>query len=155
MEHALGAWEGLTYTEIDDRFPGARQAREADKWRYVIDGGESYALAAERARRWLAGCTAPLTVAVTHEMMSRAIQGRLCVAVAGGDLGPLASAGSTLSTRRRRNHRDDHCLTMITPRGASVTATAVPALSGRSTLGQVANSVPAAVSMEYSMWVPR
>ena len=75
MEHALGAWEGLTYTEIDDRFPGARQAREADKWRYAIDGGESYALAAERARRWLAGCTAPLTVAVTHEMMSRAIQG--------------------------------------------------------------------------------
>jgi broad specificity phosphatase PhoE len=75
MEHALGAWEGLTYAEIDDRFPGARQAREADKWRYVIDGGESYALASERARRWLAGCTAALTVAVTHEMMSRAIQG--------------------------------------------------------------------------------
>lgn len=41
MEHALGAWEGLTYAEIDERFPGARQAREADKWRYVIDGGES------------------------------------------------------------------------------------------------------------------
>jgi broad specificity phosphatase PhoE len=40
MEHALGAWEGLTYAEIGERFPGARQAREADKWRYVIDGGE-------------------------------------------------------------------------------------------------------------------
>jgi broad specificity phosphatase PhoE len=75
MEHALGAWEGLTYVEIDDRFPGARQAREADKWRYVIAGGESYALASERAKRWLAGCAAALTVAVTHEMMSRAIQG--------------------------------------------------------------------------------
>ena len=75
MEHALGAWEGLTYAEIDDRFPGARQAREADKWRYVIDGGESYALAAERGKRWRACCAAPLTVAVTHEMMSRAIQG--------------------------------------------------------------------------------
>ena len=49
--------------------------READKWRYVIDGGESYAAASERATRWLAGCTAPLTVAVTHEMMSRSIQG--------------------------------------------------------------------------------
>lgn len=32
-------------------------------------------LASDRARRWLAGCTAPLIVAVTHEMMSRAIQG--------------------------------------------------------------------------------
>jgi len=75
MEHALGAWEGLTYAEIDDRFPGARQAREADKWRYVIDGGESCALASERARRWLAGCAAGVTVAVTHEMMSRVLQG--------------------------------------------------------------------------------
>jgi broad specificity phosphatase PhoE len=26
MEHALGAWEGLTYVDIDDRFP-ARPAR--------------------------------------------------------------------------------------------------------------------------------
>jgi broad specificity phosphatase PhoE len=75
MEHRLGAWQGLTYAEIDDRFPGARQSREADKWRYVIDGGESYASASERAEHWLAGCTAPLTVAITHEMMSRSIQG--------------------------------------------------------------------------------
>lgn len=74
-EHSLGAWEGLTYAEIDERYPGARQVREADKWRYVIDGGESYALVSERAKRWLAGCTAPLTVAVTHEMTSRALQG--------------------------------------------------------------------------------
>ena len=44
---------------------------------------------------------------------------------------------------------------MMTPRGASVTATAVPMASGRSTLGQVANSVPAAVSMAYSLCVPR
>jgi broad specificity phosphatase PhoE len=75
MEHGLGAWQGLTYAEIDDRFPGARQSREANKWRYLIDGGESYASASERAKRWLAGCIAPLTVAVTHEMMSRSIQG--------------------------------------------------------------------------------
>jgi probable phosphoglycerate mutase len=75
MEHALGAWEGLTYAEIDDRFPGTRQAREADKWRYVIDGGESYALASDRARRWLAGRADGVTVAVTHEMISRALQG--------------------------------------------------------------------------------
>jgi broad specificity phosphatase PhoE len=74
MEHALAVWEGLTYAEIDDRFPGARQAREADKWRYVIEGGQSYALASERAQRWLAGWTAPLIVAVTHEMMSRALR---------------------------------------------------------------------------------
>ena len=75
MEHKLGVWEGLTYAEIDRRYPGMRQEREANKWSYVIEGGESYALASERARQWLATCTAPLTIAVTHEMMSRAIQG--------------------------------------------------------------------------------
>jgi probable phosphoglycerate mutase len=75
MEHKLGVWEGLTYAEIDQRYPGARQEREANKWSYVIEGGESYALATDRARQWLATCTAPLIIAVTHEMMSRAIQG--------------------------------------------------------------------------------
>ena len=45
--------------------------------------------------------------------------------------------------------------TTMTPRGASTSATASPALSGRSTRGQVANSAPAAVSIEYSMCVPR
>ena len=75
MEHKLGVWEGLTYAEIDQQYPAARQEREANKWSYVIESGESYALASERARQWLETCTAPLTIAVTHQMMSRAIQG--------------------------------------------------------------------------------
>jgi len=43
---------------------------------------------------------------------------------------------------------------MITPRGDSTKATLTPVAKGRSTFGQVANSVPAAVSIEYSMCVP-
>jgi probable phosphoglycerate mutase len=74
-EHHLGRWQGLTFAEIDARYPGARARREADKWRYVVEGGESYALAATRAQTWLAACTAPVTIAVTHEMMSRVIRG--------------------------------------------------------------------------------
>ena len=76
IEANFGAWQGLTHAEIEALYPGARQAREADKWHYVVPGGESYALVDARARRWLA-CRrhAPVTIAVTHEMLSRTMQG--------------------------------------------------------------------------------
>lgn len=93
IEHKLGAWEGLNYREIDERCPGARKNREANKWSYVIDGGESYALVSERAKQWLATCTAPLIIAVTHEMMSRTIQG--------------AYASLTTQETLGRSHRHD------------------------------------------------
>jgi broad specificity phosphatase PhoE len=41
MEHDMGEWQGLTSREIDAQYPGARQAREANKWTYVMPGGES------------------------------------------------------------------------------------------------------------------
>jgi broad specificity phosphatase PhoE len=75
-EHHLGRWEGLTRAEIDARYPGARQEREARKWDYVVPGGESYALLSTRARQWLTSPRhAPITIAVTHEAISRTIQG--------------------------------------------------------------------------------
>lgn len=71
-----GNWEGLTPPEIDARFPGARAAREREKWSYKFPGGESYADVHERARRWLASRESGRNViAVTHEMLSRALQG--------------------------------------------------------------------------------
>ncbi len=76
LEHHLGAWQGLTNAEIDSRYPGERRAREANKWNYVVPGGESYALACARAQQWLAcGRQAPVTIVVTHEMFSRVLQG--------------------------------------------------------------------------------
>lgn len=76
IEHHLGAWQGLTNTQIDEQYPGARRAREENKWTYVVPGGESYELAYKRARQWLLQERhAPVTVAVTHEMCSRALQG--------------------------------------------------------------------------------
>ena len=76
IEANFGAWQGLTHSEIDAQYPGARQAREADKWHYVIPGGESYALVDARARCWLASRRhAAVTIAVTHEMLSRTMQG--------------------------------------------------------------------------------
>lgn len=76
VEHDLGRWAGLTADERDALFPGAREARKRDKWNYVVPGGESYAAALFRAREWLAARRhTPVTIAVTHEMISRTIQG--------------------------------------------------------------------------------
>ena len=75
IEHNLGVWQGLTFEEIDRRYPGQRNHREADKWNYRVTDGESYALVHDRACRWLRGCTAAATITITHEMISRTIQG--------------------------------------------------------------------------------
>ena len=44
----LGSWEGLTKAEVEKRFPGALEARGKDFWNYVPEGGESFAMLAER-----------------------------------------------------------------------------------------------------------
>lgn len=76
IEHDMGCWQGLTHAEIEARYPGARAARGADKWNYRIPGGDSYARIAVRAKEWLEiRRKEPVTVAVTHEMLSRVIQG--------------------------------------------------------------------------------
>lgn len=94
IEHNLGAWQGLTNEEIDTQYPGARRAREADKWRYVVPGGESYTSVFSRAREWLAGKRqSPITIAVTHRMVSRVLQG--------------AYAGLTQEETLRRTHFPD------------------------------------------------
>jgi len=94
IEANLGAWQGLTRAEIDAQYLSAWQAREANKWHYVVPGGESYALIDLRARQWLASRRhAPVTIAVTHEMLSRTIQG------AYGALTPPETLG--------RSHRQD------------------------------------------------
>lgn len=94
IEHHLGNWQGLTHSEIDARDPGALQAREERKWDYVVPGGESYALVADRAKQWLASKRhAPITIAVTHAIISRTLQG--------------AYGGFTPSETVARSHRQD------------------------------------------------
>ena len=87
----LGSWQGLTIADIDARYPGARLAREQDKWRYAVPGGESYADVHRRVQEWLAGRRlAQVTIAVTHLMVSRILQG--------------SYAGATPAEMLRRSH---------------------------------------------------
>ena len=96
-EHSMETWQGLTHAEVDALYPGARQVREVNKWTYVVPEGESYSLIDIRARQWLANKRhALVTIAVTHEMLSRTIQG------AYGGLTPTETLG--LSHRQDRNY---------------------------------------------------
>ncbi len=75
-EFDYGAWAGLIDSQIDDRYPGQRAAREMDKWNHQVPGGESYASLAERIRPWLHAhrFAGPLVV-VAHEIVSRVLRG--------------------------------------------------------------------------------
>lgn len=74
-EHRFGDWEGLTWLEIERRWPGERANREADKWNFRVPGGESYALLLERLQEWLWSLEddGPVIV-VMHEMVSRVLR---------------------------------------------------------------------------------
>ncbi len=52
-ELSFGAWEGLTWQEIETKDPKGLRARREDRWAFVPDGGESYAMLADRLRPWL------------------------------------------------------------------------------------------------------
>ena len=72
MEMSFGEWDGLTLAEVAARDPAAARAREADKWRFVPPGGESYAMLAERLEPWLAAQQADRFVA-SHGGVARAL----------------------------------------------------------------------------------
>ena len=76
MEHAFGAWEGLTWAEIDDAFAASRAARQADKWGIPAPGGECYADVAARVADWLESLTpgAPV-LAFSHGATARIVRG--------------------------------------------------------------------------------
>ncbi len=71
-EISFGAWEGLTWAEIEARDPRGVRARRKDKWSFAPPGGESYAMLAERMRPWLGGLAGDAFV-VSHGGVARAL----------------------------------------------------------------------------------
>ena len=75
-----GEMAGMTWSEIEEAFPGARAERAENRYGWAFPGGESYAQARLRARRALSECGwvsdgAPLIVA--HEMIGRMLRAEL------------------------------------------------------------------------------
>jgi len=71
-ELSFGAWEGMTWREIEARDPGGIRTRRKDKWNFAPPDGESYAMLAERLRPWLSRLTGD-TFVVSHGGVARAL----------------------------------------------------------------------------------
>ena len=54
QEMHFGTWGGKTKAEVQQANRQVWQAREADKWHYRLDGGESYADVQQRLTIWIA-----------------------------------------------------------------------------------------------------
>ena len=75
-----GDLAGMTWDEIDEKHPGAREERAANRWGWSFPGGESYAQARARARKALSSCgwaSAGLPLLVSHEMIGRMLRAEL------------------------------------------------------------------------------
>jgi broad specificity phosphatase PhoE len=74
IEVHFGAWQGLTFAELEAREPGSTKARRSVKWNFRPPGplGESYEMLRVRVTPWLESVTRP-TVCVTHGGVMRVV----------------------------------------------------------------------------------
>lgn len=75
-EHSVGAWDGLTYSEIEARSPGIFDGEGGAEWYFRAPDSESYAAFAGRVGAWLGEQdeAAPIVV-VAHGLVSRMLRG--------------------------------------------------------------------------------
>jgi probable phosphoglycerate mutase len=75
-EVSWGAWDGLTFDEIQARDPEIWQARLRDRWNVAPPGGESYRALHERVAGWLASVADhPRLIVVSHGALGRVLRG--------------------------------------------------------------------------------
>lgn len=75
-EFDYGLFEGELKSFCQDKYADVFQAREADKWWYQIENGESYEIVTNRLKLWLDEVKEEeVIVVVAHEMINRALRG--------------------------------------------------------------------------------
>jgi len=75
-ELSMGSWDGLTYTEIAVCAPGIFDGEGCLEWCFRSPYGERYEGFAARVADWLSEPVgAPLTIVVTHGIVSRVLRG--------------------------------------------------------------------------------
>lgn len=83
-EIGLGAWEGMTWAEIEEAYPGALDGASPHERFFRSPGGERHADLMARLGGWLQEVDGP-TVAVSHGFAGRVLRGLY------GGLDPLAA----------------------------------------------------------------
>jgi len=75
-EFDYGIFEGQLKSFCQTAYAQAFNAREANKWNYQIEGGESYEIVSQRLQPWLDEIKDEKTVIViAHEMINRTLRG--------------------------------------------------------------------------------
>jgi probable phosphoglycerate mutase len=74
-EFNYGIFEGKTKDECQELYPQVLAQREANKWSYQIENGESYLLVSERVKSWLSSLSSDSVLVVAHEMVNRVLRG--------------------------------------------------------------------------------
>ncbi len=75
-EHSVGAWDGLTYSEIEARSPGIFDGEGSHQWYFHPADSEPYDVLTARLGAWLAEQNqAARTIVVTHGLVSRVLRG--------------------------------------------------------------------------------
>ncbi|MCK5853632.1 MAG: histidine phosphatase family protein [Sulfurovaceae bacterium] len=75
-EFDYGIFEGELKSLCQTQYAEMFQAREADKWWYQIEGGDSYEIVTNRLKLWLDEVkNEKVIVMVAHEMINRALRG--------------------------------------------------------------------------------
>ncbi len=78
-EFNYGIFEGKTKDECKKKYPQVLADREANKWSYQIENGDSYILVTQRLKSWLESVKdEEIVVMVAHEMVNRALRGLYC-----------------------------------------------------------------------------
>jgi len=79
QEVNYGIFEGQTKAYCKDVYAKEFADREANKFTYVLEGGESYENVFVRLKRWLCSVEdEKVVVVVAHEMVNRALRGIYC-----------------------------------------------------------------------------
>jgi len=76
QEFNYGIFEGKTKDFCQTKLKAEFEAREADKWNYILEGGESYVMVSKRLKSWLATIqNEKVIVIIAHEMINRTLRG--------------------------------------------------------------------------------
>ena len=76
QEFNYGIFEGKSKSYCKKELFLEFEAREADKWNYLLEGGESYEMVTRRVKLWLESVQdEKVIVIVAHEMINRVLRG--------------------------------------------------------------------------------
>ncbi|MBV8656652.1 MAG: histidine phosphatase family protein [Burkholderiales bacterium] len=76
VELSIGAWDGLTYDEIAERYPTLYARGQRDDWHFLAPDVEPYAVALQRARDWLADPDLPeRLIVLSHGLFGQMLRG--------------------------------------------------------------------------------